>query len=152
MTRRSLIIEGARIGFKNLEGRKEKYNAEGDRNFVVFLDTPFAEELAAEGWNIKFPGEKNEDEIYDKDPYLKIAVNYNNFPPRLEMVDPINQSKVVLDENTVGMVDNTVILSADLEITPYNWKVQGETGVKAYIKSGYFVMESSPFFNKYNWD
>lgn len=152
MTRRVLHIEGARIGFKNFEGQKDKYNKEGDRNFAVFLDYAFAEELAEEGWNVKFPGEPNEEGIVDKDPFLKIAVNYNNFPPHLELVDPINKNKVLLDEHTVKMIDTTIVLEADLEITPYHWKVNDGSGVKAYLKSGYFVMESSPFFNKYNWD
>lgn len=151
MTRRVLHIEGARIGFKNLKGKKDQYNKEGDRNFVVFLDLPFAEELSAEGWNVKFPGEPNEDGINERDPYLAIAVKYGDYPPHAELVDPVNKNKIVLDEHSVEMVDTTTIIEADLEITPYHYTVNGRSGIKAYLKTGFFVMESSPFFAKYNW-
>ena len=43
-------------------------------------------------------------------------------------------TRTYLNEDTVGLLDNTDIERADLELRPYNWEVNGKTGTKAYVK------------------
>lgn len=150
--RRQLVLEGAQIGFRNFEGKEGEYNREGDRSFVVFLDTPLADELAAEGWNIKYPKPNSnipegED---DRKPYLNVAVRFDNFPPKVIMVDSANGKETALTDTSVGLLDSTELQFSDLIISPSVYTVQGRTGVKAYLKTGYFNIVPDVFASKYN--
>lgn len=155
-TRRVIILEGARIGFPNFQGRKDDINKNGARNCVVyFSDIEFARELAEEGWNIKFPEqpEGHDADSFVREPYLNITARYDNYPPAIYLVEPTTKMKELLTEKTVELIDTEDIIEVDLQITPSHWKNErtGEEGVKAYIKEMYVIVEPTPFRGKYNY-
>jgi hypothetical protein len=49
----TIVLEDVKLIFRNFAGREGMYNREGDRNFAVELPKDVAEELAANGWNVK---------------------------------------------------------------------------------------------------
>ena len=52
-----IVLEGAIIKFKNFTGEQRQYNPAGQRNFVLLLPDELAQQLAVEGWNVKWkPG------------------------------------------------------------------------------------------------
>ena len=70
-----LVIENARILYRNFKGEESAYNRKGDRNFCVIIDDPeFAKKLIKDGWNIKYTNPK-EDSDYEPVPYLPVRVN-----------------------------------------------------------------------------
>lgn len=146
MVKKNIIIEDARIGFRNFSGEEGKFNPKGNRNFCVFLETPFAEELENDGWNIKWlpPREEGDEE----QAYMQVSVNYRNIPPKIMMISSNN--KTLMTEDMVEMLDWAELEQVDLIIRPYNWEVNGKRGVKAYLKSMYAVLEENELDRKYS--
>ena len=142
----NLKIENARIIFRNFEGRKDTYNKNGVRTFGVVLEDPeVAMQLKADGWNVKVrPGRED-----DEPPryHLPVTVSYGNYPPKIVM--SAGKAKVLLYEDTVGELDHSENASADMIISPYSWEVNGDSGIKAYLKTMYVTIEQDEFADKY---
>lgn len=149
MIRDNLVMENVRIIFKNFSGKEDRYNRAGDRNFCVLIEDPDeAEKLASIGWNIKAlrPLEEGGDPRF----YLQVAVSYKNIEPNIYMVT--HHNKVRLSESTVGNLDSADIKNVDLIVSPYNWEVNGKSGVKAYCKTMYVTIDEDVFAGKYDFD
>lgn len=142
-------IESARIGFRNFEGREGKYNKAGDRSFAVFLPFELADELASQGWNVKFPPANGpiDPDAPQREPYLSVSVTIDKFPANVVLIANDRPEKLVGEE--IGMLDWAEITNVDLIIRPYEWTVNGNSGVKAYLKAGYFTINTDPFASKY---
>lgn len=140
------IFEDARIVFRNFRGQEGQYNREGDRNFCLILDRERAERMILHGWNIKFLKPREDGD--EPTPYIQVSVGYKNRPPHIAMVT--SRGRTDLDESVVEAMDYVDIESADVIIRPYSWLVNGKTGVKAYLKTLYVVIQEDYIERKYN--
>lgn len=144
-------MENARLIFRNFEGREEKYNRKGDRNFGLIIEDPeVAQQLVEDGWNIKELTPKNNDD-YDDTPeviyWLPVTVRFDNVPPKVMLVT--RRKKTRLNEDNINTVDYANIAKVDLTVTPYDWEVNGKSGTKAYLQTMYVTINEDEFADKY---
>lgn len=145
MVRDNIVVENAVIKFRNFSGKEGKFNPQGRRNFCVFLDEEVAKTLEKDGWNIRWLQSKDEEE--PDQAYLQVAVSYENVPPKITLIS--SKGKTILTEDSVNVLDWAEIKEVDLIIRPYNWDVNGKSGVKAYVKSMYVTIAEDEFESKY---
>lgn len=144
----NIRFENAQILWRNFLARPDKYNPQGGKiTFGVKIpDNDVAQALIADGWNIKLRAPQEEgDEAFH---YMNVEAKYGKYPPRIYMVTRRN-GPVLLDETTIGNLDNVEIKGADLEVRPYCYD---DEHIKAYVKTMYVVAEEDTFAAKYaNW-
>lgn len=139
-------IDDARIIWRNFEGRAEKYNREGNRNFALVIPTEEqANELINDGWNVqtKEPREEGDYPLM----YLKVKVKFNDRGPGVYLTS--GRAKNRLSEETVGLLDKIDIMYVNLDIRPYDWEINGKTGRTAYLQSIEVVQEVDRFAEAY---
>jgi hypothetical protein len=144
----TVMMEGVRIIFRNFAGKEGQYNREGDRNFAVLLDETVATAMTEDGWNIKWLKPRDDDEEPSAQAYLPVSVNFKGRPPRIVLIT--SRGRTNLDEDSVEMLDWVDILNIDLIVRPYEWTVNGKSGIKAYLQSIYVTIEEDPLEIKYS--
>lgn len=140
-----VVLEGRRILFRNFEGLEGRFNAKGNRNFNVVLEPEEAEAMLKDGWNIKYlqPREDGDEPL----PRLEVTVKFGKIPPRIILIT--SKGKTQLDEDMVKILDWAEIENVDMIVRPYEWDVNGKTGVKAYLKSIYVTIREDELEKKY---
>lgn len=123
-----LEINDARILWPNFEGRGDRFNKQGDRNFTLIIpDQEIAEALMnnknkyGDGWNVKIKKREGDDKPFMN---MKVKVSFNGRGPNIYLVtgnpgDP-RAKKVLLNEDTVKCLDYIDIISCDMDIRPYD--------------------------------
>ena len=142
----NLVIENARIIFRNFAGEEKKYNEAGERNFCVVIDDrDYAEQLREAGWNVRIlkPRDPDDEPLM----YIPVDVSYRRRPPMVTMFT--GKAKTQLNEDTISCLDYAEIKEVDVVLRPYNWEARGETGVKAYLKSMYVTIVEDELAAKY---
>lgn len=143
--RMEIRIDNARIGFRNFEGAEGQYNPAGNRNFVIFLDTDIAKQMENDGWNIKWLDSKPDEE---PQAIISVKVNFGNYPPTVVLVSDGKMTR--LNQDNVNVLDFAELDTVDLILRGYEWNVRGNSGIKAYLKTGYFVLVVDELAKKYS--
>ena len=138
-------IDNAKIVFRNFEGAEGKFNPAGNRNFGVFLPDDIAKQMEDDGWNVRWLNS------YEDEPpqgLISVKLNFGNYPPNIVLV---SDGKITrLDEHNVNVLDIAEFEQVDLILRGYEWNVSGKSGIKAYLKTGYFVLVVDELAKKYS--
>lgn len=145
-----VILEDVRILFRNFSGEEGQYNRKGDRNFAVALDEDVAKKMEKEGWNVKRLKPRDDEEIGTA--YVQCAINFSNRPPAIYLITQKmgKEIMVLMPEDQLDHLDWIDIAKADITINPYEWNVNGNSGIKAYVKSLYVTQQVDPLMERYS--
>lgn len=151
----TVLMEGVRLVFRNFTGRETQYNPEGQKNFGVILPDDVAEQMAADGWNVKTLKPREDDEEETETPWLPVKVGYGKGkPPTVVLIT--DRGRTNLTEQNVEMLDWVDVRQdekgqsmVDLIIRPYHYNVRGDTGIAAYLQSLYITIDEDPLAVKY---
>lgn len=165
---KKIILEDCRImanrgrgQFRNFSADATNFAPAGMRRFfnIVIPDAEEADRLAADDWPITSWTAKPTEEEPNPEPQYRMEVQIkfrdrmgnlfeDNRRPRIIM--RCNGVQTLLDEETVGTLDSSNIITADLELSQRHWDNNGRQGVTAYLHTGYFTIElDDPFAEKY---
>lgn len=143
--RKDIMIEDARITFRNFTGMERQFNSEGDRNFSVLLDPVQAKELKDEGWRVKQLRARDEED--EGDYHMKVIVNYKKGrPPRVVLVTSRGRTELGADE--VGMLDTADIKKVDMILNGW-WSDMAGGGYSAYLKTMFVTINEDALELKY---
>ena len=146
----NITLENVSIVFRNFSGADGPFNKAGDRNFGLLIDQESAEAMERDGWNIKYLKPREEGDTPQA--WLKVKVNFNGRPPRVVLISENGsgeKSKTNLSEDMVSILDWAPLESVDLIINPYEWSVNGNTGITAYLQSIFATMAQDDLEKKY---
>lgn len=141
----TFTIEDGRIFFRNFAGKEGPMNAAGERNFACELTPDVAAQMEKDGWNVKYTKVREDGDI--PTPYIPVKVSYANFPPRIVMVS--SNARTQLTEDSVEVLDWTNIQKVDLICRGYSWSVNGKSGLKAYVKTMFVIIDEDELERKY---
>ncbi len=144
-----VVIEGARLIFRNFQGKKGVYNPNGDRMFHIMLDAETAAAMEKDGWHVLERESKYDDSEEPSYYHLKVKVSYNPRarPPQIFLITGKNRTS--LGEDELEVLDWGEFVNVDLIIAPFDWDVNGKTGRSAYLRSLYAEIYVDPLMLKY---
>lgn len=143
-----VTIENARIIFRNFAGRKGPYNEEGERSFTLVMDEKLGKIMERAGWNVKEKAPYGGEEGAPPEYHLHVLVEYRKGrPPRCILIN--SQGRLDLGADEVAVIDYADIAQVDLALSPYEWTVGENSGVKAYLKSIFVTINEDELDLKY---
>lgn len=129
----SILIDDARIVFRNFGGKPGQFNAAGQRNFHALLPPDVAAALEGQGFNVKYLRPREEGDIPQA--HLKINVKMDsNVPPKVFVIN--SRGRKQLTEDMLDILDWADFAKIDLIFNRYQraWP-DGRTTVTAYLQT-----------------
>jgi len=140
-----LMIEDARIIFRNFAGAAKQFNEEGKRNFNLVIPPEAADGMERAGWNIKYLKAREEGDA--PQPILKVNVSYKHRPPTVVLIT--SKGRTNLGEDDIDILDWQEIKQVDVRVSPSKWDMNGRSGVSAYLRSIYVTIQEDYLEQKY---
>ena len=151
--RRIISIENTRFIFRtNFSGDPDRdaFGNDARKANIIIPDEEKALELREEGFNVKeTKPREGDEEDFCPTYFVPVNVNYDSeWPPKIYLVTGKNMP-VLLDEDSVGVLDKIYVLNVDAVLNTY---VNQKTGrCSLYVKTMYVEqsIEDDPFAGKY---
>lgn len=124
--------------YRNFSGKEGPMNSAGSRNFCVLLPPDVAKAMERDGWNVKTTRVQDDEEVGE--PYLQVSVSYKGRPPEIWVITQ-SKGRVKITENEVATLDWVNYDVADVIVSPYEWVVNGNHGIKAYLQKMFVVVK-----------
>ena len=143
---KTFMVEDGHMIWRNFSGKEDPYNRKGVKSFAILLTEDIARAMLADGWNVKWPKERENGEIGD--PFVRVEVRFDIRPPRVVLLTETTRTQ--LDEDSVELLDWANIKSVDMIARGSNWfGADGKHGIKAYLQSLFVTIEEDALEKKY---
>lgn len=131
---------------------RDRFGSDTRRCNILIPDPEQARELSDAGFNVKetTPGEGEEENFVPKY-FVPVIINYDtNWPPKIYLVSGDSEPRL-LDENTVGQLDDCRVRNVNVVLNPYY--SQRVRRLSLYVRTMYVEqdVESDPYASRYNW-
>ena len=148
-----IVIRNTRFIFNtNFAGdpAADRFGSNKRRGNIIIPDPEMAAELLARGFKVKATKPRpGDEEDYEPDYYISAQLNYNSqWPPEVYLVSG-NAEPVLLNAESVGVIDKCYVKNVNVALNPYENKV---TGIKSmYINVMYVEQDvaGDPFAHIY---
>ena len=153
--KRLISIENTKFIFKtNFSGDPERDNFGSDarRANIIIPDPEMAMDMLRDGFNVKQTKPKPDEEDFEPTYFVAVNVNYDTeWPPRIYLVSG-DAEPVLLDEESVGMLDRCYVLNVNAVLNPYRNQRTGRSSL--YVRTMYVEqdIEDDPFAHRYRRD
>ena len=145
---KTFTVEDADVKFRDFSGKVDKYNQEGHRSFTVALPEDVAEQMAADGWHIRWLKPQQEGDPPGP-PVINVRLRYDIRPPRVVLLTSTTRTQ--LNEDSIDMLDWADIKTLDFKARGFNWEGPGgKSGIKAYCQSLFVTINEDDLDRKYN--
>jgi hypothetical protein len=143
---KTFMVENAFIRFRNFSGKEARFNPAGVRTFTIDLPHDVAQEMLADGWNVRYLEAREEG---DEDiPIIQITVRFDIRPPRVVLIT--SNTRTQIGEDSLEILDWADIENADLIARGFYWNVNGKSGTKAYLQSLFVTIREDALERKYS--
>ena len=148
-----IYIENTKFIFRtNFSGDpdRDSFGSEARKANIIFPDYMQARELIDAGFNVKATKPKEgEEEEFVPTYFVSINVNYDtNWPPKIYLVSGESEP-VLLDSESVGILDKCYVLNVNVVLNPYTNQRTGRSSL--YVRTMYVEQdtEDDPFAHRY---
>lgn len=129
---------------------RDNFGSDARKVSIIIPDHMQAKELIDEGFNVRMTSPRDgEEEGFVPTYFVSVNVNYDtNWPPKIYLVSG-DAEPVLLDEETVGMLDRCSVRNVNVVLNPYyNTKTRRNS---LYVRTMYVEqnIEDDPFANRY---
>lgn len=150
---RLIVLEDTKFIFKtNFAGdpNEDRFRSTKRRGNVIITDPEMAQALFEAGFKVKATKPKpGEEEDFEPTFYISVTLNYDSpWPPEVYLVSP-GAAPVLLDADSVGVIDKAYVLRVRVALNPYE---NPTTGIKSmYIRTMYVEQDvaDDPFAHIY---
>lgn len=142
----NIVVRDAKIALRNFSGKPGKFTPPGKREFALLIPSEMEGTLAEEGWRVKHFNLRQGEERPQA--FIKAEVRFDVRPPKVVLIS--GSSKMLLDEESIAMLDWAEIEKIDLTIRPREWNNNGQSGIKAYLQTMYVTVVEDDFASDYD--
>ena len=150
---RLIVIDNTKFIFKtNFAGdpAEDRFGSNKRRGNIIIPDPEMAADLFNRGFKVKTTKPRpGEEEDFEPTYYISAMLNYDTtWPPEVYLVSG-GANPVLLNEESVGVVDKCYVLRVRVALNPYE---NPKTGIKSmYIRTMYVEqdIEDDPFASRY---
>lgn len=144
---KELKFENAKVLFRNFSGSQTDMNKTGNIEFNLQIDDEdMAMQMLQDGWNVKTYDSKRDGIIY----HLPVRINFDSkYPPQVFLVSYNGVVTRIYEDTVRRDLDGADINYIDAIINPSYWEVNGKTGIKAYLRKMYVVLNEDELAAKY---